>query len=84
MPRDLRAYLSDIVESCDAIQSAIGELDLQGYKQNRLVRSSVEREFILIGEAVAALSRIAPAVFQAIISLSFRSRCFLAPIYDHR
>jgi uncharacterized protein with HEPN domain len=30
------------------------------------VRSSVEREFIIISEAVAALSRVAPEVFGAI------------------
>ena len=66
MPRDTRAYLSDIVESCDAIASAISGVDLAGYKANRLVRSSVEREFIIIGEAVAALARIAPEVFEAI------------------
>ena len=66
MPRDERAYLADIVESCDAIQNAIKDLTLQSYQKNRLVRSSVEREFILIGEAVAALGRIAPAVFEEI------------------
>ena len=66
MPLDHRAYLADIVESCDAIQSATRGLDLQSYQENRLVRSSVEREFIIIGEAVAALARIAPAVFSAI------------------
>jgi uncharacterized protein with HEPN domain len=64
MPRDARAYLSDIVESCDAIVSAVSGLDLAGYKANRLIRSSVEREFIIIGEAVAALARIAPEVFK--------------------
>ena len=66
MPRDQRAYLADIVESCDAIQSATKDLDLRRYQENRLVRSSVEREFIIIGEAVAALARLAPAVFEAI------------------
>jgi uncharacterized protein with HEPN domain len=66
MPRDERAYLSDIVEACDAIHSATRGLDLQSYQESRLIRSSVEREFILIGEAVAALSRIAPPVFGAI------------------
>ena len=66
MPLDQRAYLADIVESCDAIQSATRSLDLQGYQETRLVRSSVEREFIIIGEAVAALARIAPVVFSAI------------------
>ena len=66
MPRDQRAYLADIVESCDAIQSATRDLDLEGYQKNRLVRSSVEREFIIIGEAVAAIARVAPAVFEAL------------------
>jgi uncharacterized protein with HEPN domain len=66
MPRDARAYFADIVESCDAITVAVRGLDLAGYEGTRLVRSSVEREFILIGEAAAALARIAPKVFDAI------------------
>ena len=66
MPRDARAYLADIVESCDAIESAVRGLDLTTYQSNRLVRSSVEREFIIIGEALAALSRVAPETFGAI------------------
>ena len=55
MPRDSRAYLSDIIESCDAIGNAIADMNLSLYQGNRLVRSSVEREFIIIGEARAAL-----------------------------
>jgi uncharacterized protein with HEPN domain len=66
MPRDERAYLADVVESCAAIEAAITGLDLAAYSASRLVRSSVEREFIIIGEAVAALSRAAPAVFGTI------------------
>lgn len=66
MPRDARAYLSDIVEACDAITVAVRDLDLARYQGSRLVRSSVEREFIIIGEAAAALARLAPKVFDAI------------------
>ncbi len=66
MPRDARAYLSDLIESCDAIAVAVRGLDLGGYEGSRLVRSSVEREFIIIGEAAAALARIAPEAFGAI------------------
>jgi uncharacterized protein with HEPN domain len=66
MPRDARAYLSDVLESCDAIDRAVRDLDFEAYTQNRLVRSSVEREFIIIGEAIAALSRVAPKTFAAI------------------
>ena len=66
MPRDARAYLADIVESCDAITVAVRDLDLARYQGSRLVRSSVEREFIIIGEATAALARFAPEIFDAI------------------
>jgi uncharacterized protein with HEPN domain len=66
MPRDARAYLADIIDSCDAIAEAIAGLDLSSYQGNRLVRSSVEREFIIIGEAISALSRRAPELFRAI------------------
>jgi uncharacterized protein with HEPN domain len=58
MPRDARAYLNDILESCDVIAAAVQTLDLAAYQESRLVRSSVEREFIIIGEAMAALARV--------------------------
>ena len=45
MPRDVRAYLTDVVESCDAITTALAGVDVEAYQTNRLVRSAVEREF---------------------------------------
>ncbi|MGA2481386.1 MAG: HepT-like ribonuclease domain-containing protein [Spirochaetia bacterium] len=66
MPRDERAYLADVVDSCEAIEVAVSGLDLPAYLASRLVRSSVEREFIIIGEAIAALSRAAPGTFESI------------------
>lgn len=66
MPRDERAYLADILEACGAIENAVRNLDLTAYQDNRLIRSSVEREFIIMGEAMAALARIAPETFSEI------------------
>ncbi len=66
MPPDARAYLADIVDACDAIEAAVRGLDVAAYRSNRLVRSSVEREFIIIGEAMAALAHRAPEVFERI------------------
>ena len=63
MPHDARAYLADIVESCDAIAAALSGVDLEGYRADRLVRSAVEREFTIIGEAMLVLSRSAPETF---------------------
>lgn len=66
MPRDARAYLVDIIDACEAITAAISGLDLETYQSNRLVRSSVEREFIIIGEAISALSHRSPGLFDGI------------------
>ena len=78
MPRDARAYLADIVESCDAIEAAIDSIWLENYLGNRLVRSSVEREFIIIGEAIVVLSRKSPETYAAITKarriIDFRNR----------
>jgi uncharacterized protein with HEPN domain len=66
MPRDALAYLSDIVDARDAIFVALTGVDLEAYQRSRLVRSSVEGEFIIIGEAISALSRVAPDAFASI------------------
>jgi uncharacterized protein with HEPN domain len=63
MQREPRAYLADIIESCDAILSAMEGVDVEAYRQNRLIRSAVEREFTIIGEAVLVLSRTSPDIF---------------------
>ena len=41
-------------------------LDLDSYRSNRLVRSSVEREFTIIGEAMITLARTVPVAFASI------------------
>lgn len=66
MPRDARAYIADIIDSCDAIAVAMNGIDLNAYKANRLVRSAVKREFTIIGEAMSVLSRNAPGLFASI------------------
>ena len=49
MQRDPRAYMSDILEAAAAIQEATSTIDEAGYGKSRLIRSAVEREFIIIG-----------------------------------
>lgn len=78
MSREPRAYLADIIESSYAIDTAVAGVQIDDYLGNRLVRSSVEREFTIIGEAVLALSHKAPDIFAAITGaqriVDFRNR----------
>ena len=66
MQRDLSAYLNDILEAAAAIQQAITSVDEVIYGQNRLIRSAVEREFIIIGEALKVIAQRDPELFAAI------------------
>ena len=45
MQREPRAYLADILECCEAISTALSGMQIEDYLSNRLVRSSVVREF---------------------------------------
>ena len=66
MQRDPRAYLSDILEAAAAIQEAASTIDETGYVKSRLIRSAVEREFIIIGEALKLISQRDPQLFAVI------------------
>ncbi|HAK63428.1 MAG TPA: hypothetical protein DCO82_09345 [Alphaproteobacteria bacterium] len=60
MPRDPKAYLWDICEAADAIQTFIADIDLIAYRANPLIHSAVERKFEIIGEALNKLAKEAP------------------------
>jgi uncharacterized protein with HEPN domain len=62
MPRSTAAYLADVVDACDSISEVLDGVGLETYRARRPVRSAVEREFVIIGEAVSALTRQAPEV----------------------
>lgn len=64
MPREAAAYLREIIDACDSIDSILADIDLEGYLASREKRSAVEREFILIGEATVQLRHAAPELYE--------------------
>ena len=78
MKRDPRAFLSDVIEAGQAILLAVDGISLDDYCNSRLIRSSVEREFIIIGEALTQLSQRDQDLFgkieQAPQIISFRNK----------
>ena len=78
MPRSREAYLADIIDACDTIDLALARVDTDGYLADRVIRSAVEREFIIIGEAIASLSRMNPElaarITHARLIVGFRNR----------
>lgn len=66
MKRDPCAFLADVIDAGNAILAAVNGIDLDDYNQSRLIRSSVEREFIIIGEALKVIAQRDPDPFAAI------------------
>ena len=61
MQRDPRAYLWDVLDAGQAIQSFIGDMDVASYKVNAMTQAAVERKFEIIGEALNQFAKIRPA-----------------------
>ena len=66
MQREPRAYVADIITACDAIALDVSGVDVDAYLETRAIRSAVEREFIIIGEAVNILGGLEPDAFARI------------------
>ncbi|WP_310567900.1 DUF86 domain-containing protein [Hydrogenophaga sp.] len=58
MQRDPRAFLWDVREAAQAIQSFTTGLDSKAYVGNEMVQAAVERKFEVIGEALNQLAKL--------------------------
>lgn len=70
MHRDPRAFLWDASESAAAIVEFARGRTFDDYVADRMVRSAMEREFEIIGEALSQLSKLAPDIAQRIPELA--------------
>ena len=59
-PRDVRVYLQDLVTAADAIGGFIAGRTLNGFRADLMLRSAVERQFEILGEALARALRLDP------------------------
>jgi len=66
MARDLSAYLQDVFDACNSIEDVMSGISLDEYRSKRAVRSAVEREFIIIGEALRRVRALDERLFSSI------------------
>ena len=66
MERDTNAYLYDIIHSCQNIRKFTTDIDFQTHTANLLTKSAVERQFIIIGEALNRINRFDPVMYNHI------------------
>lgn len=69
MQRDARAYLHDASIAAGLIGEFLGECSLEGYRNNALLKSAVERQFEILGEACNQLAKLDPELAEQIPNL---------------
>lgn len=69
MRRDPRAFLWDVREAAEHIETYTADLTYEKFASDALVRSAVERQFEIIGEALNQLSKVAPQLANEIPDL---------------
>lgn len=70
MLRDARALLWDVADAGAAVASFVESRRLSDYLRDRMLRSAVERQCIIVGEALDRLSKVDPAVAARIPDLA--------------
>jgi uncharacterized protein with HEPN domain len=66
MQRDARVYVADALAAGDLIASFTAGRSLASYESDEMLRSAVERQFEIMGEALRRLTELDPAVAEAI------------------
>lgn len=77
-PEAVRAYLHDTAAACRLIQEFVGGRTFAAYVASPLLRSAVERQFEIIGEALNQALRADPNLEERVTHarriISFRNR----------
>ena len=55
-----KSLLYDIIQSCELIAQFTAGMNYEGYSTDEACRSAVERQFIIIGEALNRLGKLNP------------------------
>ena len=69
MPPDPRKYLWDAREAADAIFAFTRDKTFEDFTRDLLLRSAVERQFEIVGEALSQLARANPEMAERIRGL---------------
>ncbi len=69
MQHDSRAYLHDVISAVENIQTFVSGWSYEDYVGDLLIRSAIERQFEIIGEALNRISRYDPSLATQISNL---------------
>ena len=69
MRRDARCYLWDALKAAEAVQSFLRGKTYEAFVEDDLLRSAVERQLEIIGEALSRLAKVDPQIADNVAEL---------------
>jgi len=66
MQPEIRKYLYDVRQACETLLDFIRNKSLQDYNADLLLRSGVERQLMIIGEALNQAYQLDPALSESV------------------
>jgi uncharacterized protein with HEPN domain len=69
MQRDARCYLWDALKAAEAVQTFLRDKTYEAFIDDDLVRSAVERQLQIIGEALSQLAKVDPQIASSVAEL---------------
>ena len=66
MPRDVRVYLYDILQACDEVSGFVEGKAFEDYAASSLLRSAVERQLAIVGEALNQALKLEPELLDKV------------------
>lgn len=69
MQPEIRKYLYDICQACERLLDFIRDKSLQDYNDDLLLRSGVERQLMIIGEALNQAYKLDPSLVKSISNI---------------
>jgi uncharacterized protein with HEPN domain len=66
MRREVDKYLYDVLTACNAIRQFTADKTLKDYQSNLMLRSAVERQLMIVGEALNQAVHIQPDLSEQI------------------
>ena len=68
-PRDARVHLHDARAAAETVRDFIGGRTLEDYRSDLMLRSAVERQFEILGEALGRAIKVEPALQERVPAL---------------
>jgi len=62
MPPEIRKFLFDVPQACEHIETFVRDRSLENYQDDNLLRSGVERQLMIVGEALHQAYKIDPSL----------------------